>query len=59
MAEPWVLQWGMRTPLLHACNAGQLGVVKYLVEECEADVNVRGEVKQRTESNRLLVWFGS
>jgi hypothetical protein len=29
------------------------------VEEYKADVNARDVVKQRTESNRLLVWFGS
>ena len=44
---------------LHAvASTGHLGVVKYLVEECNADVNATDKVKQRTESNRLLVWFG-
>ena len=46
------------TPLMHAASAGQLDVVEYLVEECEADVNARDEVRQPTESNMLLVWFG-
>ena len=46
------------TALMHASREGRLDVVKYLVEECDADVNTGDEVKQRTESNRLLVWFG-
>ena len=45
---------GLRT----AASAGQLDVVKYLVEG-KADVNARDKVKQPTASNRLLVWFGS
>ena len=53
-----MLQFG-KTPLMEASNTGQLDVVKYLVEECKADVNDRDWVTQRTESNRLLVWFGS
>ena len=44
---------------LHTAAAdGKLDLVKYLVEECKADVNATDKVKQRTESNRLLVWFG-
>ena len=46
------------TPLLYASSAAKLDVVKYLVEECKADINARDTVKQRTESNRLPVWFG-
>ena len=46
------------TPLIYASMDGQLDVVKYLVEECKADINARDTVKQRTESNRLPVWFG-
>ena len=57
VAELWVLQFGM-TPLLYASMTGMWDVVEYLVEECNADVNARDEVKQCTESNRLLVWFG-
>ena len=54
VAELWVVQRG-KTALMHASQGGQLDVVKYLVEECEADVNVRDKVKQCTQSNRLLV----
>ena len=57
VAELWVLQDG-KTPLIWASREGKLDVVKYLVEECEADVNAEDQVKQPTESNRLLVWFG-
>ena len=57
VAELWVLQNG-ETPLMYVCYTGHLDVVKYLVEKCEADVNARDEVKQPTESNMLLVWFG-
>ena len=57
MAELWVLQRGF-TALLYASQGGQLDVVKYLVEEYKADANVGDKVKQRTESNRLLGWFG-
>ena len=52
-----MLQIG-NTPLMSASRAGKLVVVKYLVEECKVDVNVRDRVKQCTQSNRLLVWFG-
>ena len=52
-----MLQYGY-TPVMHTSKEGKLDVVKYLVEECNADINVRDEVKQRTESNMLLVWFG-
>ena len=52
-----MLQSG-KTPLLHASMYVELDVVKYLVEECKADVNATDKVKQRTESNRLVVWFG-
>ena len=45
------------TAMMSASEAGKLDVVKYLVE-CTADVNDRNKVKQHTESNRLLVWFG-
>ena len=43
---------------MRASKEGKLGVVKYLVEECEADVNARHKVKQPTQSNRLPGWFG-
>ena len=48
---------GGNTPLMSASKSGKLDVVKHLLE-CKADVNVRDKVKQRTESNRLPVWFG-
>ena len=54
VAELCALQEKM-TPLMHASAVGEWDVVKYLVEECKADVNVRDEVNQHTESNRLLV----
>ena len=41
-----------------AAREGKLDVVKFLVAECEADVNARHDVKQPTQSNRLLVLFG-
>ena len=46
-----------RTPLVYASKEGKLATVKYLVE-CKADVNATDRVKQPTESNRLVVWFG-
>ena len=42
------------TPLIWAISAGQLDVMKYLLE-CKVDVNARDEVTQPTESNKLLV----
>ena len=44
------------TPLLYATRVGEVVIVRYLME-CNADVNVTGKVKHRTDSNRLLVWF--
>ena len=38
-----------KTPLKYASSAGKLDVVKYLAK-CNADVDARDEVKQRTES---------
>ena len=43
---------------MRASIKGKWDVVKYLVEECKADINARDEVSQPTESNKLLVWFG-
>ena len=57
VAELWALQHGV-TPLMHASREGRWDVVKYLVEKCKADVNTTNKVKQPTESNMLLVWFG-
>ena len=54
VAELWMLQHDW-IPLMEASEAGKWDVVKYLVEECKADVNVRDRVTQRTQSNRLLV----
>ena len=51
------LQYGNIALLCASCE-GHLDVVKYLVEECNADVSARNKVKQHTESIRLLVWFG-
>ena len=53
MTELWALQY-RKTPLKYASWAGKLDVVKYLVK-CKADVDARDEVKQSTESIRLLV----
>ena len=44
---------------MYASRAAKLDVMKYLVEECKADINARHKVKHCTHSNRLLVWFGS
>ena len=41
-----------------SASSCQLDVMKYLVEECGADVDAGDEVRQHTDSNRLLVWFG-
>ena len=49
-----MLQYG-ETALMYASREGKLDVVKYLVQECGADVNARDEVTQPTQSNRLLV----
>ena len=52
-----MLQAGV-TPLVYASRYDKWDVVKYLVEECNADVNGTDKVKQPTESNKLPVWFG-
>ena len=38
-------------------HRGELDKVKCLVK-CKADVNASDSVKQCTESNKQLVWFG-
>ena len=58
LAKLWVLQHE-KTPLMHASNAGNLDVVKYLVEECKVAVNATDKVKQHTHSNRLARSFCS
>ena len=52
-----MLQIG-NTSMMRASREGQLDVMKYLVEECKADVNVSDKVRQPTESNMLPGWFG-
>ena len=56
VAELSVLQYDT-TALMLMSRDGNLDAVRYLVEECKADVSTTEKVKQRTESNTLLVWF--